>query len=66
MKLLLAGAAGQLWQLMAGAVQDVEADVTLLDPVEPLVQVLLPDGQTVDHGAVLVLQKCRQLKHPEN
>jgi hypothetical protein len=51
---------------MAGAVQDVEADVTLLDPVEPLVQVLLPDGQTVDHGAVLVLQKCRQLKHPEN
>jgi len=50
---------------MAWAVQNEEADVTLLNAVEPFVQVLLPDGQPVHDGAVLVLQKRRQLKHPE-
>ena len=61
---LLASPASQFGQLMAGAVQDKKADVALLYAVEPLVQVLLPDGEAVNDGAVLVLQECRQLKHP--
>ena len=65
MELLLAGPTGQLRQLVAGAVKDEEADVALLDAVEPLVQVLLPDGEPVHDGAVLVLKECGQLQHPE-
>ena len=65
MELLLAGPTGQLWQLVAGAVKDEEADVALLDAVESLVQVLLPDGEPVHDGAVLVLEECSQLQHPE-
>jgi len=33
----------QLWQLVVGPVQDVEADVTLLHALEALVDVLLPE-----------------------
>ena len=64
MELLLAGSAGQLGQLVTGPVQDVEADVTLFNSVEPLVQISFPDCQAVDNGTVLVLQERYQLQHP--
>ena len=44
--------------------KDEETDVAFLDAVEPLVQVLLPDGETVNDGAVLVLEEGGQLQHP--
>ena len=65
MELLLASPTSQFGQLVAGSVEDKEADVALLDAVEPLVQVLLPDGEPVHDGAVLVLEERGQLKHPE-
>lgn len=55
MELLFASSARQLWQLVTRAVEDVEADVALLHPVKAFVKVLFPDGQPVDHRAVLVL-----------
>ena len=55
MELLFTSSACQLRQLVTRAVEDVEADVALLNSVEALVQILLPNGQPVDHRAVLVL-----------
>ena len=45
--------------------QDVEADVALLDSLEPLVHVLLPNLEPVKHGPVLVLENNRQKKTNE-
>jgi hypothetical protein len=64
-ELLLAGPAGQFRQLMAGAVQNEKANVTFLNTVEPFIEVLLPDGQAVHDGTILMLQESCQLKHPE-
>ena len=55
MELLLAGPAGHLGQLVVGAVEDVEADVALLDALEALVHVPLPRRQTAHDVAVLLL-----------
>jgi len=55
MEFLFASSARQLWQLVTRAVEDVEADVALLHTVKAFVKVLFPDGQPVDHRAVLVL-----------
>ena len=65
MKLFFAGATGKFWKLMAGAVQNEKADVTLLNAIEAFVKVLLPDRQAIDNRPILMLQECSQLKHPE-
>ena len=44
-----------LWEAVVGAVQDVEADVTLLHSLESLVHVRLPHREAVHNGTVLVL-----------
>lgn len=48
-ELLATGAARQLGQLVVGAVQDVVANVALLDALEPLVHVALPQQQSVQN-----------------
>ena len=53
MEALLAVSAGQLGQLVVGAMQHVEADVALLDALEAFVDVLFPEEQAVQHAAVL-------------
>lgn len=64
MEELLAGAALLLGQLVVGAVDDGVADAALLDAVELLVHVLLPDLQTLQDRAVLVGQVRGQLDEP--
>ncbi len=59
-ELLLAGATGRPGELVAGPVEHVEADVALLDALERLVDVALPDREPVQDGAILVL--CRERK----
>ncbi len=56
MELFRAGPARELWQLVVGAVEDVEADVALLDTLEALVHVALPHDQAIQDGSVLMLE----------
>lgn len=53
MKLLLARLARQFRQLVNTGVQDCETNVTLLDPVEFLIQTRVPKRQPVPNPSVL-------------
>lgn len=56
-ELLLARLAGELGQLVRVLVDDAVAHVALLDALELLVQVALPQRQSVEDGAVLVAEE---------
>ena len=53
MEFLLAGLADHSGQRVVGAVNDTEADHTVLHSREVLVQVALPQKQTIHQGTIL-------------
>jgi len=60
-ELLLAGSAGKFGKLVVGSVKDVETNVTFLNPLKSLVNILLPDIETSEDGSILISQECCQL-----
>ena len=54
MELLLASSADKLGKLMVGAMEDVEADLALLNTFKPLIDILLPELEPSHDGAVLI------------
>jgi len=63
-ELLLASPTPKLWQLVVGAMQDVEADVTLLNTLKPLVNISSPEVKAIKDGAILMCEESCQLQHP--
>lgn len=68
MEFLLAGAAGLLGQGVVGAVDDREADHTVLYSFKALVDVVLPQSQALHDAAVLNTQTHGYMQglHPES
>ena len=64
MKLFLAGATGDLWDMMSCAMNDMEADVALLQPLKAFVDIAVPQAQPMDQGPILVLQEGGKLELP--
>lgn len=61
MKLFLARLTAQFWQLVCSQMQNSEADVTFLDTIKFLVQIAIPQAQTIPNTAILkqeVLKRC--------
>ena len=53
---LFAGAAPLLGQGVVGAVDDREADHTILYPLETLIHIVLPQSQALHYAAILSTQ----------
>lgn len=58
MELFAARMAGELWYLIGAYMKYAEADVALLHAGESLVEVRLPQHQTIPNRTVLMTTKC--------
>lgn len=56
MELLLAGTTSFLWQGVVGAVNNRETDHAVLDALEALIDVVLPQSQALHYAAILTAQ----------
>lgn len=63
MELLLAGAAGLFGQGVVGAVNNGEADHAVLYSLESLINIVLPQSQTLHYAAILSTNNIQTHHH---